>query len=395
MGAGISPQLGAVLAKLLADVGTTFAADNPQQQALGGVLSDRIGGLVRAQAFNRSQQLTENIQGALRGPGVGPGLPGTQANLDAGGGAFVSPDLAPGITTAAGPVTQAAAGAPGVAPPAQVDPFQALALGQEGTQELIRTQQQQRFETQRGLERQKDFNDRLTLLRKTQENREEFFRLQFEAQQAQDIAQGGPETRAAGLRTAEAGAGRAERIEAGAPTPEQAQQLTAAQLATAQAGAQRAQTLAAAQPELSQAQIQRAQVDAGLSPSEISTIQRTAIRQVSPGMLRQLRKRLSEDDPALTEASELLRLLGSDELDETGRRSNFDALAALLDDDELEFFQGQILRAEGAITQGQLPSGAVPLGGTVPPPTGPVITDIDTLSIGDALSEEDVRRGRF
>ena len=370
MGAG-SPQLGALLAKLLVDVGSTFAAGNPQQEALGSILSDRIGGLVRAQAFNRSQALTQNAQSALRGPSVGPGLPATQANLDAGGGAFVSPDLAPGITTATGPVTQ---GAPG-APPAQIDPFQALALGQEGTQELIRTQQAQRLETKRGLERQQDFANRLTLLRKGQENRVEFARQQAEAAADLDEERGGPELRAAQLESAQATAGRATRTEAGAPTPEQLQEETALSLR-----GQRAKVL------VDEAKQQLGTPEAVVDPSDLATTRRLAETAIAPKILSTLVERLGD-----TEQVQKLNTFfdtPANLLDESARRTNFTALVSLLEPNELRELQQDFGSILEEIRLGGQPFNVVGLGGTLgaPSATNPSIDPIGAASVADAVA---------
>lgn len=380
MGAA-SPQLGALLAKLLVDVGSVFAIGNPQQEALGSILRDRIGGLVRAQTFNRGQSLTQNVQGALREPGVGPGLPATAANIQAGG-ALVAPGISQGVTTAAGTVTQP----PAVAPPAQVDPFQALALGQEGAQDLIRTAQQQRFEVQRGLDRQQDFKKRLDLIQQTQDNRRRFAEFQAEAAEALDIAEGGPEKRAgeAELLQQRLGVGRAEA--AGRPTVEQELQSNEAQLKEDLANATTADERARVAGRLADLEVKKAEREGVLSPSELTSTRALAERAMSPIILNTLVERLGKTD----ELDKIITTFNdpSTLLDETVRRTNFISMINLLTPNEKRDLEKQFGVSLTEIAAGRQPFGEVGLGRILgaPSATNPAIDPIGEASVLDAVT---------
>lgn len=392
MGAS-SPQLGALLAKLLADVSTSFAEPGSGQQRLGETLSDRIGGLVQAQAFNRSQSLSDNIGTALRQPGVGPGLPATSANVQAGG-ALVAPGISPGVTTAAGTVAPVA---PGGAPPQQIDPFQALALGQEGTQELIRTQQRQQFETKRGLERQQDFANRLKLVRETRKNQQEMRDLQNQFEEERDIERGGPEQRADEAFLRGINVRRETRQELGAATVEQLREGTLSELAGG-----RARTLTdilefEATPERIRAEQEKAEREGRASPSELTSSRALAERAVAPAILNTLTERLGKtaeldkiistlDDPATLS-------------DETAQRRVFVSMLNLLTPNEKADLEQQFSVSLDEIAAGRDPFRAIGLGGILgtnlaiplqpiepPTATNPAIDPIGAASVADAVA---------
>lgn len=392
----ISPQLGALLARLLADVGTSFAEEGSGQQRLGLALSDKIGGLVRAQAFNQSQQLSQNIGTALREPGVGPGLPATAANVQAGG-ALVAPGISPGVTTAAGTVTPQAAGAPGVAPPQQIDPFQALALGQEGTQDLIRTQQQDKFLVQRGLDRQQDFANRLKLIQQTRKNQQELRDLQNQFEAERDIERGGPEQRAdeAFLRGIDVRS--ALRQEEGAPTVEQLRAGTESDVASGRARALTDILEFEATPDRIRAEQAKAEREGLLSPAELSTSRDLAERGLAPAILNTLTKRLGK-----TKELDEIRTTLNDPTslsDEISRRKVFISMMNLLTPNEKADLNQQFGISLDEIGAGRDPFRAIglgailgtrlaqPLQGIEPPSaTNPAIDPIGTASLADAVA---------
>lgn len=377
----ISPELGAVLAKLLADVGTTFAADNPQQQALSRVLSDRAGGLIRAQAFNRGQTLT---QSALRQPGVGPGLPATAANVQAGG-ALVAPGIGPGITTAAGTVTPQAAGAPGVAPPAQIDPFQALALGQEGTQELIRIRQQDKFLVQRGLDRQQDFANRLKLIQQTRKNQQELRDLQNQFEAERDIERGEPEKRADEAFLRGIDVREAERIEAGAATPEQLRAGVTAELSEAEAQAASAESKARFDEATEEARIELESRKGDPSVGQIATAQRIAMQQVAIGveraMLADLQAGGETTDAQLNSLRQAAKELAG--ATEGFVDVKFQALMANIPEKFIKGIQEQLLAVSEGVLNRQNPNVILPAGTQ---PRSVRQADIQTFSSADALA---------
>ena len=391
MGAG-SPQLGALLAKLLADVGTSLAEPESGQQRLGQTLSESIGGLATAQAFNRRRDLTQNIQGALREPGVSPGVPATSANLQAGG-AFVSPDLAPGITTATGAVAQA----PAIAPRQEIDPLQALALGQEGTEELIRTQQQERMLVQRQLERQQDYSNRLKVLEETQKNRERFFKIQFGAEEARDVARGGPQRRRAeadllGLQLGEERAEKAAR-----PTTPQELEATELRLRQERAAATSAEEKARISGELADLELQKAQRDVGPDAAELTQRRNLAERAMAPIVLNTLVERLGETE----EVNKLIAIFDDPATlrDETARRTNFISMVSLLTPNEKADLDQQFGVSLDEIVAGRQPFGAIGLSGRLgtnlaqplqpiepPTATNPAIDPIGTAAVADAVA---------
>lgn len=176
----LNPELGAALAKILFDTSGAFAENNPIQKQLSSIGSNATGGLVRSQAFNKSQDdLSSNLLSIIN-----QGTEGVTSEplRESGQGTQVFPG-------------GKSLGDFGLTSPKHIDPFQALALGQKGTEDLIRTTQQERFRVEKSLERESDFKNRLKVIRTQFDNQKELVDLQLENSFALDRFKGGQKTR--------------------------------------------------------------------------------------------------------------------------------------------------------------------------------------------------------
>jgi len=443
----VSAALGAAIAKILADASGAFAGDNPFQQALAGGLSNATGGLVKATAFNSQQrQLSSNILSIIN-KGVEPVT--SEPLREAGQGV----DVFPGGKTL---------GDIGLTDPTRIDPFQALALGQQGTEDLIRTNQQERMRVEKALGAENDFAQRLKVEKLRADNAKTLQQLRFDQEIAEDQRRKGPELRdlqldrlegdldatpttedrlkkakldlqldemalkrgqsvldlsgtseeakaartaalegsKAAARSANASADATTASTARQPLPNEAafdrglgreglQASTAstqaqtrgreADLRDRPSGAeaqeatdlalqrQRAQvavdeTTAEFAQETALAKLDKAQREAIIPPTQLRTIQGTAINQVRPGILKVMREKYGKDSEKFADAVAFLNSFNDEDLDEAGRRTNFAALWSLLDPEQERFFRGQIAAAEDKLQQGFLASHAVQFG---------------------------------
>lgn len=354
------------IASLLARLGEALAT-NPTQQAVAGVATEAITSVSQARGFNRGQEETSGrLLETLNEP--------RPAALQGGPG--VNPLSIPGAPGTPPPATFESAG---IAPPQRIDPFRAIALGQEGTQNLIRQKQQDKFLVQRGLEREQDFANRLKLIRETRKNQQELRDLQNQFEAERDVERGGPELRAAQLTAAQTTAGRAERTEAGAPTVKQLQEETALSLR-----GQKAQVLIAeAKQRLG------TPAEEVVDPSDLATTRRLAETAIAPKILSTLIERLGNTE----EVKKLNTFFDTPAnlLDESARRTNFIALVSLLEPNELKELEADFGEVLAEIRRGGQPFNVVGLGGTLGAPapisaTNPAIDPIGTASVADAVA---------
>lgn len=375
------------VAALLARLGEALAT-NPTQRAVAGVATEAITSVSQARAFNRGQEetstrlletLNEPRPGALQG---GPG---------------VNPLSIPGAPGTPPPATFESAG---IAPPQRIDPFRAIALGQERTQDLIRQKQQDKFLTQRGLEREQDFANRLKLIRETRKNQQELRDLQNQFEAERDVERGEPEKRADEAFLRGIDVRRAVRQEEGAPTVEQLRAGTESDVASGRARALIDILEFEATPDRIRAEQAKAEREGVLSPSELATSRDLAERGLAPAILNTLTKRLGK-----TKELDKIKATLTDPTalsDEISRRKVFISMMNLLTPNEKADLNQQFGISLDEIGAGRDPFrviglGAIlgtrlaqPLQGIEPPfppsATDPAIDPIGEASITDALN---------
>ena len=372
----LTPVQRAALAKTLADLSGSFAQGNPAQEELATVLSDKTGGLLAAEQFNqRERKLSANLLSIVNTPTPGA-LQGESSGL---AGANGRNPLA--IPQAPGTRPEKTLGDVGLLDPLEIDPFEALFAGTESTQENIRQTQQERVRIEKALERQTDMSNRLKIIEQGQKFRERLAVLEMNLGIQRDI-----ETGLAGARqqtTESTRLGNIQKKQAieAAPSTEQAQQLTRSKVDRAISNQDIAATEKEFRERLLQNRVDEGQQGLQRGSAELGRDLATAMKAVSPAMLRQLRKRLAPDD--LKQAADLFTKLETGELDEAGRQTVFDSLVSIMNEKEIQFFNEQMRLALDEIEGGEQPFRAIGLGRTLDP--GPSIEGISEASVNDAV----------
>lgn len=372
----------AALSKILADLSGGFAQGNEGQEALSRVLSDRTGGLLAATQFNRSQrELSQNILGIINQPGPAP-------ETSAGFGVPGVPSSATSPLTPSQFPERRTLGDVGLVDPQEIDPFQALAMGGEGTEAAIKRTQEERFRVERTLERQQDFANRIKIMEQNAKMRRQVLDLQLQREEQKDIARGGPQRREqeAELRGINIQEARQEALQR--PTIGQEQEETRLRLRKQLAETTSAEERARVAAQLADLEVTKAEREGLPSSSELTSRRALAERGMAPIILSTLVERLGKtkeldqiistfDDPAT------LR-------DETARRTNFISMVSLLTPEEKKDLEAQFGVSLEEIEAGRQPFGEIGFSGLlgIEPPSAenPAIDPIGAASIADAVA---------